>query len=357
MIPEPSPPFRQSRLFRMFLLLICLVIIFLGIAYIPLIVPLIDWTWTGFSKRTLWDWMSLLIVPVVLAIVGVAFNIAITRNTRNIAIDNQQENLLQSYLDRMAELLIDKHLQDSPEPVELRSIARARTLSVLAKLDPKRKARLLQFLYEAKLIGKDKRIIDLREADLSRADLRNIDLSEANLTEVDLRNALLRKSILRDVVLSGSDLSEADLSGAKLEGADLSRVRLVKTKLRKAKLPEFNLSGANLLDTDLSEADLSGANLSGAIANFWDIDDRAPEYGISVNLRKAKLNRADLSRAYLWGADLQEADLSGADFSEATLTHAKLKGAITKDTSFKDTHLDEDALTDKQKKEAKFVRT
>src|SRR2546426_1737346 len=99
MIPEPSPPFRQSRLFQSCLLLICCVIIFGVIAYIPLIVPVIDWTWTGFSKKTLWDWMSLLIVPAVLAIVGIAFNFAITRNGRNIAQDNQHETLLQSYLD------------------------------------------------------------------------------------------------------------------------------------------------------------------------------------------------------------------------------------------------------------------
>src|SRR5437764_1163283 len=138
MIPEPSQSFRQSRLFRMGLFLICIVIIFVVIAYVPFIVPMIDWTWTGFSKKTLWDWMSLLIVPAVLAVVGIAFNFAITRNERNIAIDSQQENLLQSYLDRMSELLIDKRLLDSSEHSELQSIARARTLSVLAKLDPKR---------------------------------------------------------------------------------------------------------------------------------------------------------------------------------------------------------------------------
>jgi hypothetical protein len=110
MILEPSPPFRQSRLFRMCLFLICFVLVFVPIqsgliAQIPLLVSNIDWTWTGFVKKTLWDWMQLLIIPVVLALSALLFNFAITRNERKIAIDNQQENLLQSYLDRMSELL------------------------------------------------------------------------------------------------------------------------------------------------------------------------------------------------------------------------------------------------------------
>ncbi len=35
-----------------------------------------DWTSTGFEKRTLWDWLQLLIVPLALAIIALFFNFA-----------------------------------------------------------------------------------------------------------------------------------------------------------------------------------------------------------------------------------------------------------------------------------------
>src|SRR5690242_4550553 len=88
----------------------------------------LNWTWTGFNasvgpnilqyqpSKTLWDWMQLLIVPLVLALGALLFNSTASRNEQRIALqrdhtaqsiaqDNQRETLLQAYLDRMSELL------------------------------------------------------------------------------------------------------------------------------------------------------------------------------------------------------------------------------------------------------------
>src|SRR5215210_5632192 len=43
---------------------------------------LFGWKWTGLPKRTLWDWLDLLIVPVVLAIGGYLFTRSENRSTR-----------------------------------------------------------------------------------------------------------------------------------------------------------------------------------------------------------------------------------------------------------------------------------
>src|SRR5215204_1004600 len=100
----------------------------------------------------------------------------------------------------------------------LSTVARARTLTVLGRLDSGRKRSVLQFLYESGLIYKEQTLLD--ESDLIRR-IPNI------------------------VRLLQADLSEADLFGADLFEADLSRA---------------NLSGANLSQADLSRANLSGAN-------------------------------------------------------------------------------------------------
>src|SRR5919107_459197 len=50
-----------------------------------------EWKWTGlvknpdFHKRTLWDWLNLLIVPAVLALGGYLFTRSESRRTRNAA--------------------------------------------------------------------------------------------------------------------------------------------------------------------------------------------------------------------------------------------------------------------------------
>jgi uncharacterized protein YjbI with pentapeptide repeats len=228
-----------------------------------------EWRWTGFvedkgfSKKTLWDWLDLLIVPVVLALGGYLFTRSENSRTqeiaedqrnldRNIADERRQDDMLQAYLNGVSQLLTDKdrplhraQLRDS-----LSTVARARTLTVLTRLDGKRKANVVQFLYESGLIPKGHVVVDLSEADLREADLRGANLMGANLRMADLRGADLREAIL-----SGANLREAVLSGADLRWAILSE----------AVLSEADLGRANLMGANLRMADLMGANFSNVV--------------------------------------------------------------------------------------------
>lgn len=129
---------------------------------------------TGFETKTLWNWMELLIIPAVLAGGAYFLNRAERNNERQIETDRQQEVALQSYLDRMADLLLKENLLTS-ESNQVRHVARTRALAVLRGLDSRRKALVLQFLREANLATPPNSIIDLKDAPLQNADLRGAD--------------------------------------------------------------------------------------------------------------------------------------------------------------------------------------
>jgi hypothetical protein len=232
---------------------------------------------------TLWAWVKLLIVPAVLAIGGYLFNSAQSRATQaaaEIAAERRaQDEALQSYIDQMSQLLTDEELPlHSAQPGDSPStVARARTLTVLGRLDSGRKRSVLQFLYESGLIYKEKTL--LNESDL-----------------IERRHNI--------VSLGGADLRGADLSGANLSGADLSRTNLLKTDLRGANLSGADLLRASLFETYLSRADLSGAYLV-----------EAELYG--AHLSSANLTNADLRGAYLGGAGLSDANLNDANLRNA----------------------------------------
>jgi uncharacterized protein YjbI with pentapeptide repeats len=231
------------------------------------------WAWTGLTKpqqRTFWDWLSLLIVPIVLALGGYLFNRSESRRTKEDADQRAQDDALQAYLDHIGELLLDKDkpLRDSKEDDEVRTLARARTLTVLTRLDGNRKGSVLRFLYEARLINSDAVILEL-----IGADLRGAIPPRPFLMRVHLRRAILSGAYLRGAILGSATLIEADLSGANLEGADLSMAFLTEADLSYAHLEEAEvgpsrvrvrgafLSGANLFMANLSGAKLSGADL------------------------------------------------------------------------------------------------
>jgi hypothetical protein len=174
---------------------------------------------TGFTGKTLWDWLQLLAalaIPVVVGFGAVWFTTRQGKVAEAGNKDNQRETALQGYIDKMSELLLEKKLRESAEKDEVRTIARVRTLNVLLRLDANRKRNVLKFLYESRLIDKSKCIVDLIGADLSGADLFAFNLSGANLSGANLSEAYL---YLAD--LSGADLFAADLRGADMTYASL----------------------------------------------------------------------------------------------------------------------------------------
>lgn len=191
---------------------------------------------TGFETKTLWDWMDLLIIPLVLALGVFALNSSErtreretekkrARAQQQIEANRHYEAALQSYLDRMTELLLKDKLRTARNK-EARNVARIRTLSVLRGLDGARKGIVLRFLYEAGLINKDRPIVDLRTAELGWADLSYIDLQDADLTGAYMDHVDLTKTNLAGSVLVSTDLTEAKMNDAILEHVNLSNVKV-----------------------------------------------------------------------------------------------------------------------------------
>jgi hypothetical protein len=170
---------------------------------------LFKWDWTGFNSGTsqititstskgnytaiilqpsksLWDWLQLLAVlaiPVVVGLGAAWYTVQQGKVNDRETTDNQRETALQAYIDKMSELLLakDKPLRQSKPEDEEQKIARVRTLTILPRLDAKRKRSVLQFLHESGLIIKDKSIIALDGADIGKSDLRWIHLENDTL--------------------------------------------------------------------------------------------------------------------------------------------------------------------------------
>jgi uncharacterized protein YjbI with pentapeptide repeats len=257
--------------------------------------------WTGFGDKTVWDWLQLLsalAIPVVLAGAGLWFTAQQDARQQNIEdrraeqaqkIESQraeaerklaeqraQDEALQSYLNQMSELMLDRKLLETEQGDPVHTLAQARTSTVILRLDAEHNESVTRFLINSGLAVS----------------------SEAS------------PRLLRDITLSHATLSQIDLSGGDLSGADLSYA---------------DLNFANLSGADLSGADLTFAKLFGAILSDANLRDAYPR---DANLSVAYLHNANLRDAYLHNANLSNATLSGADLSGANLHNANLSGAI-----------------------------
>jgi len=256
---------------------LALTIVLLGLSAIVVLAQ-IDYgcDWTGFGQcitskqnneeirpgKTLWDWMNLLIIPVVLALGGILYNRAEKQNEQRHADDSLQEAVLSAYLDKISNLLLNNNLRGENANTAAKDVALGWTTMVLPRLNGERKGVVLQFLYGANLLNKDDPVLLLADIDLSGISLH------AWLEGIYLNGANMAKADLEGCYFWGANLSATYLEGANLEKANLGEINLENAWLEKANLKTFsisgNLKGARLKNADLTGTDLSGVDLSGA---------------------------------------------------------------------------------------------
>ena len=112
------------------IILLALIAVVIVLIILVILGYIFNWSWTGLGPyispphttgtdfqrgKTLWDWLQLIIIPLALAVAALLFNIATSRTEQRIALDKHRQDSLQTYLDHMSELLLDKHLR-TPEP-------------------------------------------------------------------------------------------------------------------------------------------------------------------------------------------------------------------------------------------------
>lgn len=258
------------------------------------------WQWTGFTEKTLFDWLQIIssiAVPIILGLLSYQWDNRQAINAEN----NQRAELITKYYERMQVLLIDKNMRSNPMALEARSMGRATTLSTFRQLDGERKGELLKFLFEAQLISPQCQ-------DSTPNCLPVLDLSGARLERMEFQ-------VDQFVRLPGADLERVSL-----EDASLPKIQLSGAKINRGNLRRANITGALLQDAQMEGSILTNTQLAEAVLRRANLK--------SATLVGANLERADLRQAALDNADLTGANLKGADLTDASLQGTKLSGAI-----------------------------
>ncbi|MBA4120953.1 MAG: pentapeptide repeat-containing protein [Acidobacteria bacterium] len=251
------------------------------------------------SSKTLWDWLQLLLIPLMVAIIAYLLNESQQKRQRETEQNKQYQNTLDAYFDRMTELLLKEKLRESLADSEVRTLARTLSLTALKNSDGKRKGQIVQFLYESKLIfkGKDKTVINLVNADLTGADLSGLRLE--------------------NVLLSNCRFSKANFKRAMLEGANLQQ-----SSFHQSDMKEVQLDSAELGFANFSEADLKGATFWGAsceLAHFENANLSGAMFGSDIQLSLDGKNMMQDAVLSTGNGD------SAAIFADANLTKACVK--------------------------------
>ena len=247
----------------------------------PTAVLPVRWFSTGVSDKTSWEWMELLLIPLLLA-VGAFYlerrqeRIAAERHEQEAQIADERyeqevrivderakQDTLTSYLEQMKELLLSENLRDSSVDSEVHIVARAITATAIQELGSERNRLLISFLKESNLIQKTGTSpsnkaeqltllngLNLKSAKLRFADPSSADLSSITFFSADLSSADLREADLSEANLFFTDLSRASLHDANLSGADIRTATLRQSQLENSLLCGTQLPASFTIDPD-----------------------------------------------------------------------------------------------------------
>jgi uncharacterized protein YjbI with pentapeptide repeats len=317
--------------------------------------------------KTLWDWLQLLLVPVVLASVAFAFNAGQASINQQLQDQSKQEQVINDYLNQMSTILLQYKLHDSQPGTPIRALAQASTLAALDRLDSAHKNIIVLFLYRADILKYhyykhnetecgDPKVLKKQFPDenpiitLSQGHLEGVTISDLGLSCIDLHNMYLDGSNFSASVLDRADLglsfaTKADFSNTSMNSANLYYLDLEDANLQGAKLQYANMNGICLSHARLNGADLQHADLrvyhhhsvNRPPIQFCGQNDNAadtPANLSNADLTGTKLMQADFTQANLTGAILSGANLNGADLSGANLSGANLNQTVLKGTRY-----------------------
>ncbi|MGK7878481.1 MAG: pentapeptide repeat-containing protein [Crocosphaera sp.] len=193
------------------------------------------------------DWIIIhynLTTPI--ALILVALLVTKKNSDKQLAINqqNNQEEILEKYLESIGELLLNDDDQDN----RAMNIARFKTLTVLRRLTfkPERdKAIILKFLYDTELIK-----IQDYNCKTSKLELAFCDFQKANLIAANLEGANLNRVDFEGASLVAANLIAANFEGGSLKGANLLAANLNRANLKRVILEGTNLEEAYLYQTN-----------------------------------------------------------------------------------------------------------
>lgn len=205
---------------------------------------------SSITEKTLWDWLELLIIPLIFSLGGYLVSVAAEQVQEASVEEQYQQRLFRGYVEQISDLLLDKGLSTAGEFSEVKVVAQSITESTLRDLDAQRRNAVMLFLRSTGLATPLPGSAS-QSGILSWSNLSNIDFSDTTMNAIDLHYARLENANLSNTYLGG---------GSNLNNVNFDNTILDKTDFRDASLQEAIFAYTNLeTATNLTEQQLQTA--------------------------------------------------------------------------------------------------
>ncbi|CAF1048810.1 unnamed protein product [Adineta steineri] len=177
-----------------------------------------------------------------------------------LADNRQMDVVLATYFKEMSDLFLSPNFTLGDNNI-MATVIRAKTLTALRQMDTKRKAYIILFLFESKMLTNNQHPIDLSGADLDGLDL-SVSPRMRYMKQASLRNISLMHISLANATFANRDLSDSNFNFATLSNVNFEGCHIERTSFLNATLQNTKFGDAFVRDTEFSGSDLNGSNIS-----------------------------------------------------------------------------------------------
>lgn len=313
------------------------------IIFLSLLIGLIIFIhWEDFKSKTIWDWLTLLIIPLSVGVGALYFqHIQKKReikqseaNTeKKLRIVNEQ-HLVSNYkyfFDKMLDFIL---MPDFDKSKKIILAIQVLTLSSFRKFDGTRKAEALDFLNEAKLLDK----IKLNGLNLDDAVIKNSEFFKLDFSKSRFHNLTLLSSNFKYSKLNNCRFLNSNLTGMNLQNCDLTNVIFEKTILkgslfqhkanRKKEISyiKFYMYGTSFIETKTQKSLFNSLHFKGGLFKLSNLTTVSFKYCKfeKVSFHQSIMDCVEFINCKFYDCNFKESSLSGAVFNNVVFVNIEM---------------------------------
>lgn len=265
-------------------------------------------------------------------------------------LEKYQNDLLVGYIERMG-IILEESNYSLANNVQMIPLIRAQTLNIIRQLDAPRRASVIRFLYESKLIARidDSIVLDISTANLSHVNketlvtekydgvlaLNGVFIENTMFTNILLKNTDFGSTIMKDVDFSSSTTDYDDYFTHERFLKRLSSV-IIHVSFASASLYRVLYASAKMQHISFSNSQLQKVSFSSARLFDITFDNM---YLFDVNFRYAHIVSVTFSNGHIENMDFSDAFINNVSFRDVTLENVTFDRSFLCNTKFERTKL------------------
>lgn len=283
------------------------------------------------QSKTLWDWLQLLLVPIILILGGFWLNRSESRhslemqksiNDTNLSIEKErfEDGILNSYINDIAQMIINSDTAKL-RTNRIMAVYKIKTLTTLNRLNSERRNYLIQFLVDSKMLNYWDFLSDFKNIHVSGIFFNDVSFDDFKFIGSSISSSRFFSCSIQSSKSSHSDFTSSMFNDMKINIFDISSSKFIQSSLVKVIFSECKIKDSKFYGSKIQHSSLGNSTIESSDLSCSTISN--------TNFSDTKFYCCDFIRSSIKDSSFIDVDFWNVNFSNTELINVTIENLIS----------------------------